>query len=83
MYQEPSFEHRSEILKRYGENERMLRSCEVLSMLAVSRTSWWRYERANLAPPAQTLGSLKYWRLSSILHFIETMPLNRPQQFAA
>ena len=42
MYQEPSPENRSEILARYGQTERMLRSCEVLEMLAVSRTSWWR-----------------------------------------
>lgn len=79
MYYEPSPENRSEILERYGETERMLRTTEVLEMLAVSRTSWWRYERANLVPPAQTLGSLKYWRLSSILYFIETMPPNRPR----
>ncbi|WP_290572872.1 hypothetical protein [Idiomarina sp.] len=30
MYQEPSPENRSEILKRYNQTERMLRSCEVL-----------------------------------------------------
>mgnify|MGYP000427527950 FL=1 len=83
MYQEPSPENRSEILARYGQTERMLRSCEVLEMLAVSRTSWWRYERANLVPPAQNLGGLKYWRLSSILYFIENMPANRSQSCAA
>jgi predicted DNA-binding transcriptional regulator AlpA len=83
MYQEPSPEHRSEILKRYNQTERMLRSCEVLDMLAVSRTSWWRYERANLVPPARTLGGLKYWRLSSILYFIENMPASRSESCAA
>lgn len=73
MYFEPTPEQRSTTLKSYNEDERMLRSFEVLSMLSLSRTSLWRFERANIVPPALTLGSLKFWRLSSILFFLDYM----------
>lgn len=82
MYQEPSPENRADILNRYDEKGRMLRSCEVISMLAISRTSLWRYERAGTVPPGKVLGSQKYWRLSSVLHCIETLPTD-PSHLAA
>ena len=53
------FEKRAGILKLYGEEERLISETERCRRTGISRTTWWRMQKAGETPPASSVGKGK------------------------
>ncbi|AUI84394.1 helix-turn-helix transcriptional regulator [Alteromonas macleodii] len=70
------FEKRAGILKLYGEEERLISETERCRRTGVSRTTWWRMQKAGETPPASSVGKGKArWLLSDILLWMNNVKL--------
>ena len=65
------FEKRAGILKLYNEEERLISETERCRRIGISRTTWWRMQKAGETPPASNVGKGKArWLLSDVLLWI-------------
>jgi prophage regulatory protein len=55
-----------------GQPEKLLRLPQVLSIIPISRSSWWKGVKSGLYPPAVRLGKrTTAWRESDVLRLCE------------
>jgi len=62
------------MIKKYENNERLLRLKDVLKLVPFSRATWWELVRAGKVPPGILIGPrMRVWKLSDI-HKIAANP---------
>lgn len=54
--------------------DRLLRLSDVLAMVGLSRTDWYRRIRNGMAPKPLKLGSASRWRLTEIEAWMASLP---------
>lgn len=53
----------------------VLRRKDLMSLLKVSRTTVWRWERDGVLPPIRTIGpGVEGWLESDLDHYLESLP---------
>lgn len=56
-----------DILGLYGEQERLVPEPERRKITGVSRSTWWRLEKAGEVPDCRRVGGRTLWLLSDLL----------------
>ncbi|MFC1508028.1 helix-turn-helix transcriptional regulator [Pseudomonadota bacterium] len=59
-----------DILRHYGESERLCREKERCKITSVSRTQAWKLEQKGIFPKRRKIGNTNVWLLSDLLLWI-------------
>ncbi|HDZ9251673.1 TPA: AlpA family phage regulatory protein [Vibrio cholerae] len=70
-YSPPPTEIRGEILRAYNESERLIKEAERERITSISRTTWWRLEKAGQVPKRKRVGGSTVWLLSDLLAWMQ------------
>ncbi|HBN13544.1 MAG: hypothetical protein CMQ46_10435 [Gammaproteobacteria bacterium] len=56
-----------DILHLYGEQERLVQESERRQITGISRSTWWRLDKAGKVPDCRRVGGRTLWLLSDLL----------------
>lgn len=70
-YSPPPMNKRGTLLCAYRESERFIKELERERITSISRTTWWRLEKAGQVPKRKRVGGSTVWLLSDILAWMQ------------
>ncbi|EKO3431520.1 AlpA family phage regulatory protein [Vibrio fluvialis] len=70
-YAPPRADERGALLCAYRESERFIKELERERITSISRTTWWRLEKAGQVPKRKRVGGSTVWLLSDILAWMQ------------
>lgn len=70
-YSAPCIDERGALLCAYRESERFVKENERERLTSISRTTWWRLEKAGQVPKRKRVGGSTVWLLSDILAWMQ------------
>ncbi|HGS4800643.1 TPA: helix-turn-helix transcriptional regulator [Vibrio cholerae] len=70
-YSPPPIDKRGALLCAYRESERFVKENEREHITSISRTTWWRLEKAGQVPKRKRIGGSTVWLLSDILAWMQ------------
>ncbi|EKG0013015.1 helix-turn-helix transcriptional regulator [Vibrio cholerae] len=67
----PRADERGALLSDYRESERFVKENERERITSISRTTWWRLEKAGQVPKRKRVGGSTVWLLSDLLAWMQ------------